>query len=932
MPYMPTNISPNHVTISKDEDITFHFLVDKNDTITGVKLTLYNYYNKNDSAFIELGINEKNQTVAVASQGLQWDNGINSSTLPFVGANHEVPVFALNILTAQSDFFKTKMNTVGYTLQISNKQDYSTFVLDGTIQNNVIKKPLKDKEEYCCDFWCPVTSKLDDDKQVLINANRESYPFVQMGKAFTENNIIDSFATSDSSTNYQKLYLQNNPPADMFASMIYDINTSLPSTAWQVTHKENVNGYKQAYEFLQKCLPELQFKNLQFADNIIAFELTEESINSYQDIVYTATISDIKNFQTKEPITIKLVCQNLNTHDTQLGFELQATGSQVDFTNSEGKSYSLYLNYKLSYDKDTYISQWSDLRWSSTNKLKKHTGVIEQFNVIVGNNEYSSVGGIQYDSTKKQFYLQIDKPLSKAALSQPVTIASTFVTLRTSPDITDRIQYSLSSPFDNSNHPLKGFEPRFLSMTEYGYTRYYIGLYHSNNKILNLSDVNKYTYYYKLLDGNQMTLSSIWGFNETDKGNREGCTYRFNDRLEYTQFQRDDGSILCELPTNSGQTQGKYFQIKTNELSTSEQTFNIISSKPSIEVILKRGSGAYKVFESALTNNSNNIEYSQWTLKDSSTNEIIYQTPKEYFTIKDFEYYFFKPNKIYLLELKVHDKRNFDYSSQIEVNTEEENFEEVLLEESAKIQDKYVEIDLKDTLSENIMNRIILRDEIDNDGSIIKSILLKENVDSYNTYFRDYGAGQGKNYVYKIIVLSQPSEGSASGQIYKTNEVNTNDWYEVNLFGTKSHYKNAENGQYEIDEKNLWSFELDADANNITFNASNTPNAESAFRYPKITTSQKNYLSGSGTAYLGSLNQNGEYCKDTDKHLMDFANFASNGCVKILKLKNGMVIPVSINLKSSQNFANLNGNPTKITFDWVQVDSLDSSVTKGGEE
>ena len=45
-----------------------------------------------------------------------------------------------------------------------------------------------------------------------------------------------------------------------------------------------------------------------------------------------------------------------------------------------------------------------------------------------------------------------------------------------------------------------------------------------------------------------------------------------------------------------------------------------------------------------------------------------------------------------------------------------------------------------------------------------------------------------------------------------------------------------------------------------------------------------------------------------------------------------MVIPVSINLKSSQNFANLNGNPTKITFDWVQVDSLDSSVTKGGEE
>jgi hypothetical protein len=598
--------------------------------------------------------------------------------------------------------------------------------------------------------------------------------------------------------------------------------------------------------------------------------------------------------------------------------------------DSNNGKYYLTLHYGLTYDPETSKTHWSNLYWSNY-RLKKLTGVIEQFNVTVGNNEYSSIGGIQYDSGKKKFYLLIDKPLSSAALFQPVTIASTFVTLRTSPDITDRIQYALGSPFNNSNHPLAGFEPRFLPMTQYGYTRYYIGLYHKDNKILN-SDVNRYTYYYKLPNGNQMTLSSISGFYETDSGERKGCMYRFGDRLEYTQFQRDDGMILCELPTNSGQTQGNYFQIKTNELSTSEQTFNIISSKPNIEVILKRGSGAYKVFESALTDNSNNIEYSQWTLKDSFTNEIIYQTPKEYFTIKDFEYYFFKPNKIYLLELKVHDKRNFDYSSQIEVNTEEENFEEVLLEESAKIQDKYVEIDLKDTLSENVMDRIILRDEIDNDGSIIKSILLKENVDSYNTYFRDYGAGQGKNYVYKIIVLFQPSEGSASCQIYKTNEVNTNDWYEVNLFGTKSHYRNAENGQYEIDENNLWSFELDADANNITFNASNTPNTESAFRYPKVTTSQKNYLSGSGTAYLGSLNQNGEYCKDTDKYLMDFANFASNGCVKILKLKNGMVIPVSINLKSSQNFANLNGNPTKITFDWVQVDSLDSSVTKGGEE
>lgn len=238
------------------------------------------------------------------------------------------------------------------------------------------------------------------------------------------------------------------------------------------------------------------------------------------------------------------------------------------------------------------------------------------------------------------------------------------------------------------------------------------------------------------------------------------------------------------------------------------------------------------------------------------------------------------------------------------------------------------------------LNTVSNKDTQDTTYDIIKSVAIGE-INNLVAQIKDYGAGQGKIYQYELVpnkidadYLSNNSD-SKGILTRKSNLVNTDEWYEINLFGTNSYYRNNDNSQYTVDKDNLWTFELDADSDSITFNAVNTPNDNTGSRYPKVTTSSKNYLSGSATMYLGTVNTNGQYSRDNDFELLKFSNFANNDAVKFLKLKNGMVIPVSITLKSSQNQSNLIGNPTKITFDWVQIDDKEKSslieIVKGDE-
>ena len=206
------------------------------------------------------------------------------------------------------------------------------------------------------------------------------------------------------------------------------------------------------------------------------------------------------------------------------------------------------------------------------------------------------------------------------------------------------------------------------------------------------------------------------------------------------------------------------------------------------------------------------------------------------------------------------------------------------------------------------------------DFQYITSVSIKnEELKIFGIY--DYGIGGDNKYGYFLIPIYRKNKKGAefgadiyiAGPIVKSSEVTT-DWFGVGLFGTKENKDN----KYLMNTNQKWYFDLDVDANNLTFNTdSQIFNTNSAI--PKIGKSNKNYLSNSIKTKLGNIQNEYEYINDNIKYLHKFLHFANDNTVKILRLHNGLIIPVGIQLKSSTTQNNLIGTPTDISFDWTQV-------------
>lgn len=181
--------------------------------------------------------------------------------------------------------------------------------------------------------------------------------------------------------------------------------------------------------------------------------------------------------------------------------------------------------------------------------------------------------------------------------------------------------------------------------------------------------------------------------------------------------------------------------------------------------------------------------------------------------------------------------------------------------------------------------------------------------------FYDYGVGGDNTYEYIIVPIYKKNNEDIyyAGAKVRSDSVTT-DWFEVGLFGTKEENKNT----YLIDEMQKWYFELDVSADQITFNSDiKIHNLNSAI--PKIGLSNKNYLSNSITCKLGKIKNECEYVEDNIKYLSKFNEFSNSNKIKILRLKNGLIIPVNISLKSASFNNNVVGTPSDISFDWTQI-------------
>ena len=196
----------------------------------------------------------------------------------------------------------------------------------------------------------------------------------------------------------------------------------------------------------------------------------------------------------------------------------------------------------------------------------------------------------------------------------------------------------------------------------------------------------------------------------------------------------------------------------------------------------------------------------------------------------------------------------------------------------------------------------------------------------------DYGVSFDHTYEYEVLYTVDELVSTTEGSETTTNNntikkyyeskpsalLTIEEWVGTALYGVKYDYDNNYKNRYELDSDNVWYFDLDTQSNTIDFT-----NERNIFLnlspIPKVGVSSANYMTQSITTKLGYLNENDIYVGDNGWKLNKFSEWANNGFIKILRLRNGYLIPVDIQLKNNTiNYSAL-GEPSDITFTWTQV-------------
>ena len=199
------------------------------------------------------------------------------------------------------------------------------------------------------------------------------------------------------------------------------------------------------------------------------------------------------------------------------------------------------------------------------------------------------------------------------------------------------------------------------------------------------------------------------------------------------------------------------------------------------------------------------------------------------------------------------------------------------------------------------------------------------------------GVDEEGNPIYENIELNTEPINESDVQrktvaIVKSNIISTNDWIGVCLYGTKYNFDENDKNRYELDDNQVWYFDLDTKADTIDYN--NERNIfTNASTLPKVGSSNLNYMSQSITTKLGYLNEEDIYVEDNGQKLNKFSEFANDGSVKLLRLRNGYLIPVDIALKNRTTNYSVSETPGDINFSWTQIgehkDSVLYSLVKG---
>nr|DAP20320.1 MAG TPA: hypothetical protein [Caudoviricetes sp.] len=221
-----------------------------------------------------------------------------------------------------------------------------------------------------------------------------------------------------------------------------------------------------------------------------------------------------------------------------------------------------------------------------------------------------------------------------------------------------------------------------------------------------------------------------------------------------------------------------------------------------------------------------------------------------------------------------------------------------------------------DSVSGLIRNWLIYRKEKDSVTlTFVASIPVSEtNITDYNVLF-------GQEYEY-VIFAETDNEISNAITGKGTVKARWEGWSLIDLNNQQ------ENGLYTISADDVWLFNTNFSSSDIEQNL-NKYIYENFTQFPKVSTGQKNYISGGITAFLSNITRESPQYRDTAQMMQDFGNMIANGHPKLLKDRKGNAWIVDTQSNGFNYIDESYEQIITVGFNFIQIGDADSiSVIK----
>jgi len=209
-----------------------------------------------------------------------------------------------------------------------------------------------------------------------------------------------------------------------------------------------------------------------------------------------------------------------------------------------------------------------------------------------------------------------------------------------------------------------------------------------------------------------------------------------------------------------------------------------------------------------------------------------------------------------------------------------------------------------------------------NDSIILWSIYRKKTnetilnfvakIDSINNFIIDYNVSNQTEYEYYVFPETATTVGEAM-----ISDVLTTNWWSWSLTGI---YESDINNLYYVDINNIWIFDMNINSGSMTQNI-NKQSYQGFSKFPKISSGEKNYLSGQLNCLIGKI-ENDLYI-DTIEMQKSFIDFVQSGSQKILKDRKGNIFIVDTTENTLEVMDNIKEQVVSVTFNWTQIGSTE---------